>query len=91
MTYNIRTKISAVEPGVVFMRHEDPIHEGDAVERTFTVRRDGERGYVYEVTPRGDRRQVCERLSSQGSTLMADTDTLLAVIRREYKRSRASA
>lgn len=32
--------------------------------------------------------QVCERLSGTGSTLTASPETLLSVIRREYRRSR---
>lgn len=32
--------------------------------------------------------QVCERLSSTGSTLMATSETLAAVIRREYNAMR---
>jgi len=86
----IRTTITAVEPGVVYMRCEHPFAEGETIERTFTVRRDGERGYVYENQPRGDRRQVCEKLAAHGVTLTADTSSLVGVIRREHRRARAA-
>ena len=85
----IRATIRLVDSGEVELEYTD--WYGERRSRTFVVRRDGERGYVYEVVDGGGRWQVCERLSSQGSTLMADADTLLAVIRREHKRSRASA
>lgn len=51
---------------------------GDEVNRTFSVPVD--RGYVREGS-----RQTCERLHCMGSTLMATRETLLAVIRREYR------
>jgi len=90
MKTTVRTLIKQVKPGVVYMRCEDPFVEGETIERTFTVRRDGERGYVYEELANGDRRQVCERLDSQGSTIMSDAATLIDVIRREHRRARAA-
>ncbi len=86
----IRTTITNVEPGVVYMTCEDPRAEGEVLERTFTVRRDGERGYVYQVSANGNRRQVCELLRAEGNTLMADTSSLLDVIRREHRKARAA-
>jgi hypothetical protein len=52
---------------------------GERVTEVFTCPTAG--GYVR--TSKG--RQVCKRLSWQGSTISASADTLLAVIRREYK------
>lgn len=48
-------------------------------------------GYVHEITPERpgtSGRQVCERLYSSGSTLMARPETLADVIRRELRRRR---
>jgi hypothetical protein len=86
----IRTLIKQVESGVVYMRCEDQFVEGKTIERTFTVRRDGERGYVFETLPSGDRRQVFEKLGSQGSPLRAHALTLIDVIRREHRKVRAA-
>lgn len=62
---------------------------GDQIARTFTCPVDG--GYVREFKTDGDLKQVCDKLSSQGSTLMASSRATLAdVIRREYKAMRAS-
>lgn len=85
--HRMRTKFDTSSPGTVVVTYEDPMRAGETIERIFTVRRDGERGYVFETTARGDRRQVCEGLASAGSTLIADVDTLPAVIRREHRRS----
>ena len=52
--------------------------------RTFSCPRDG--GYVIEHIGRGNTVQVCERLSSRGSTLhCSGSDSLPALIRREYR------
>ena len=67
----------------------------EEVKRFFWI--NGKSGYVREkATDIGARddwdfghRQVCERLSHRGTTLIANTDNLGAVIRREYKRMRA--
>lgn len=83
-----RTTIRLTAPGYVEMAYTDEL--GERVERTFTARLDGERGYVHEEMAGGDRRQVCERLHSQGPTLTASADTLLSVIRREYRAQRAA-
>ena len=64
--------------------------DGARHSRTYsTTGRDG-RGYVIDVDGKGGSRQVCERLASTGSTLMASRDTLPEVIRREYRAMRRS-
>jgi hypothetical protein len=85
MPVTTRTIFKQVELGVVYLRCADPFAEGEQIERTFTVRRDGELGYVYETLPNGTRRQVCERLGSMGRTLVASEETLITVIRREQR------
>ena len=48
-------------------------------------------GYVRVTQKRfhsADDRQVCERLYGDGNTLMATPETLLTVIKREYRRRR---
>jgi hypothetical protein len=60
---------------------------GKRIVRVFTVRRDGKTGYVQEwFRDTNTWKQVCERLTSMGNTLMATDATLAEVIRREYKR-----
>lgn len=57
------------------------------VTRYFSCPSDG--GYIYEYFGHGGRRQVCEKLSSRGSTLIArDPKDLLRIIRREYRAMR---
>jgi hypothetical protein len=58
-------------------------YTNERVTREFVVRSDGHEGYVRE----GDR-QVCDRLSSTGNTLMCTCDQLLNTIRREYRAMR---
>jgi hypothetical protein len=57
--------------------------------RTFWVRDDRE-GYVYDVTDRPGTtgKQVCGGLWNSGYALMATSDTLPAVVRRELARRR---
>ena len=76
--------------------------DGHRVTLTYTDRWDGEitrtfvapscGGYVREIWPgrNSDAQQVCEGLYSSGDTLESSTDTLLAVIRREWRRRRAA-
>ena len=59
---------------------------GEAVKRTFFVRG----AYVYETCEDGRDRQVCDRLATRGSTLRATPETLLRVIRNEYRAMRRS-
>ena len=47
-----------------------------------------EYGYVRELQSDGSTRQPCECLDRLGSTLRASETTLLAVIRREYRKMR---
>jgi hypothetical protein len=56
---------------------------GERLTREFSVRSDGKAGYVRE-----GERQVCDRLSSTGNTLLCTCDELLSVIRREYRAMR---
>ena len=56
---------------------------GERIRRTFWVPVDG--GYVRE-----NGKQVCERLSCSGSTLISTRATLLKCIRREYSAMRRS-
>lgn len=52
--------------------------------RTFSCPSTG--GYVIEHIGNGNTAQVCERLSSRGSTLhCSNSDNLPALIRREYR------
>ena len=68
---------------------------GEEVRRFFWV--GGKSGYVREkstdVRSNEDwylgHKKVCNRLSYRGNRLIANTDNLAAVIRREYKRMRA--
>lgn len=63
-------------------------YEGDRrVTRYFSCPSDG--GYIYEYFGNGERRQVCEKLSSRGNTLIArNPKNLLYIIRREYRAMR---
>ena len=55
--------------------------------REFRVNRySDEPSYVWEVHADGRRTQPCEMLAGCGNTLMATTETLPDVIRREYRR-----
>lgn len=58
--------------------------------RTYWVSDTARSGYVHDVTDKPGTLgpQVCEGLYSTGSTLMANTDTLASVIRRELARRR---
>lgn len=61
--------------------------EGVRVSRTFTCPQEG--GYVRERLSGGRWEQVCEKLTSRGSTLAcAGRDKLLGLIRAEYKAMR---
>ncbi len=63
---------------------------GEKTDRTFAVHSSG--GYVYEVTASGDRKQVCDGLTSTGSTLMwsPSNGDFTAYIRRERRRGLAA-
>ena len=54
-------------------------------ERLFLCRPEG--GYVWELMPNGEHRQVCDRLHHRGPTLTCPSRyALLGVIRREHAR-----
>jgi hypothetical protein len=63
---------------------------GERRTRAFTTTRPEGPSYVIEIDQRGQYPQVCERLASTGSTLMAQRETLADVIRREYRAMRRS-
>jgi len=46
--------------------------------------------YVREYIGNGNYQQVCNRLNTMGPTLMATNETLIDVIRREYRKMRQS-
>jgi len=82
----MRTSISQDRQGYVTLCYDDPII-ADRVTMTFFCPPDG--GYVRLWTRDGQHPQVCARLATQGSTLMAPSrDALLSVIRREYRAMR---
>lgn len=82
----MNTKITTTDTGTVVLAYDD--EDGSRIEREFMVREEG--GYVREHNPRTyEWKQICERLSSRGPTLMASSRAALAdVIRREYKAMR---
>jgi hypothetical protein len=71
------TSIKRVGSNSVRLTYTDILY-GRRVQREFTVPHCG--GYVRE-----DDKQVCVGLSRMGPTLVADPDTLLDVIRKEWK------
>ncbi len=82
-----KTQINADISGAVTLTSTN--WDGSPYSRRFVCRDNG--GYVYEVLPNGDRRQVCSRLACAGSTLTSPSlDDLLSVIRREWRRKLAS-
>lgn len=56
--------------------------------RAFSTTRPEGPSYVIEIDARGQYPQVCERLSSTGSTLVSSRALLADVIRREYRAMR---
>ena len=81
----MKMTLTTLQGGRVVIEYDD-LYE-DRITREFYCGVDT--SYVHEQLPNGQSRQVCEFLSSQGSTLRASRDTLAAVIRREYKRMKA--
>ncbi len=81
----MRTRIDQNQQGHVTLEHIDLITEQHE-ERVFTA--PAEHGYVRELQSDGSTRQPCECLDRLGPTLMASEETLLAVIRREYRKMR---
>jgi hypothetical protein len=85
---NRTRRIWATESGTVCLRHEDEFGHGSDSIREFWVPTHG--GYVYEVKGANHGvlgRQVCRRLSRTGSTLWATPETLIDVIRTEYRKA----
>jgi hypothetical protein len=81
----MRTKITADAQGRVTMAYVD--WQGERRLRTFVCPANG--GYVRETYASGSNPQVCERLSSAGSTLSVSSRSgLLELIRREYRKMR---
>ena len=80
----MKAKFRILVDGTVSIDYDDVI--GDRVEREFICPVEG--GYVRERVGNGYR-QVCERLSSGGSTLMvSNRKSLIDVIRSEYRAMR---
>lgn len=84
----MRAKFAADQTYRVTLEYDgdDYFGEPKRVSRTFSCPMNG--GYVLEFDGR-DWKQVCDRLSSTGSTLHCSSrSNLLAMIRREYKAMR---
>lgn len=79
----MRTKILELYPGLVKLTYSTD--DGERLTRHFIA----VGGYVREWSPRGSNPQVCEGLGRRGATLMASPDTLVSVIRREWRKYRA--
>jgi len=80
-----RMRITVESSGWVVITYWDDI-EGAMVERVFSA--PTRHGYVIEHMRGWRTGQVCEQLASTGTTLMASSDTLSRVIRREYQAMR---
>lgn len=82
----MKTKITVGSNSVTVER--DNLITGDRTSTTYFAPNlsGGQPGYVRIHDKAGRYPQVCERLSSTGSTLMATPETLPAVIRRELRR-----
>jgi hypothetical protein len=79
-----KTRFTRHDSGAVTIEY-DRDEQDSRIERTFFA----SGSYVYESLPNGERRQVCDRLSTRGSALMCtDHSALIAVIRREYNAMR---
>lgn len=80
-----RTSITVDKAGYVTISYDDEF--AGRVERTFFCPVDG--GYVRESDKAHRYPQVCEKLGSMGSTLVASSrEALPALIRREYRAMR---
>ena len=79
----MRTSITQNQQGYVTLCYDDPRLQA-RLSMTFFCPPSG--GYVRLWTQDGQHSQVCDRLATRGSTLMAPSrDALLSVIRREYR------
>lgn len=81
----MKASFSIDTSGHVTLAYDD--QDGDRVTREFTA--PVGRGYVREWC-NGEWKQVCDRLSSMGSTLMGERATLINTIRREYSAMRSA-
>ena len=82
----MKTTIKSDSIGFVTVSYDDCI-SGDRVTRTFFCPTGG--GYVREQDSRQQYPQVCDRLSSRGSTLTCKSrDNLIDLIRHEYRAMR---
>ena len=86
----MKTKIT-VESNNVTVDRDDPF-SGERCTTTYFVGNttNGKLGSVRIRDGAGRYPQVCERLESTGNTLMATTETLPTVIRRELRRRNAA-
>lgn len=100
----MRTKILELYPGLVKLTYSTD--DGERITRHFIVPDTGgyvrewtpcgfypqvyEGLDVKEWARRGPHPQVCEGLGRRGATLMASPDTLVSVIRREWRKYRES-
>ncbi|MGV0954542.1 MAG: hypothetical protein ACOYBR_09545 [Fluviibacter sp.] len=85
----MKARITTDECGRVVIAYDGEAWDGSParITRTFTAPSSG--GYVREIRPNGDYRQVCESLAGMGSTLYLPAGRdLAALIRREYRRMR---
>lgn len=85
----MKTTFTTDSYGRVTIAYDEQL-TGERITRTFTCQPQG--GYVWEIGFRdGNRRQVCDQLSGGGNTLSAGgIETLIKVIRREYRAMRAA-
>lgn len=86
----MKTSITQDSNGYVTISYDDAI-SGARITTTYFAPRSssGKAGYV-KIADGRNYPQVCEGLASTGNTLTATPETLLSVIRREYRKMRAS-
>ena len=82
----MRAKITQDPHGNVRMTYSND--QSALTIRIFVVKQTEHLGYVWERLTDGRLIQVCERLDSRGTTLMSDRTSLLALIRKEWRRQR---
>jgi len=87
----MKTKITVDSNHYVTVERDD-LFSGERTTTTYFAPHlsNGQAGYVRIADRAGRFPQVCERLSSTGSTLMATPENLPAVIRRELRRRYAA-
>ena len=83
----MKTKITTDNRGRVRLQYTD--WQGFDHDHTYSCPHDG--GYVIELLDNGGTTQPCDGLYPTGSTLIAhNRETLIDLIRREYKKMRRS-